>query len=38
MSESEILTDFPDLKPEDRRAVLAFVAARERKLFDATSP
>lgn len=32
MSEDEILEDFPDLEPEDIRAVLAFAADRERKL------
>lgn len=32
MSEEEILEDFPDLEPEDIRAVLAFAADRERKL------
>jgi len=32
MSEEEILADFPDLEPEDIRAVLAFAADRERKL------
>ncbi|HSU68425.1 MAG TPA: DUF433 domain-containing protein [Tepidisphaeraceae bacterium] len=36
MSEAEILHDFPLLKPEHLRAVLAFAAARERRL--ATSP
>ncbi|MDE2979925.1 MAG: DUF433 domain-containing protein [Gemmatimonadota bacterium] len=30
MTEEEILADFPDLEPEDIRAVLAFAAARER--------
>ena len=34
MSEQEILADFPDLKPADLRAVLAFAAARERRLID----
>ena len=29
MTEEEILADFPDLEPEDIRAVLAFAAARE---------
>ena len=38
MSEAEILDDFPDLEPDDFRAVVAFAADRERKLFDATSP
>ena len=32
MSESDILSDFPELKPEDIRACLAFAADRERKL------
>ncbi len=32
MSEDEILSDFPDLTREDIRAVLAFAAARERRL------
>ena len=32
MSEKEILTGFPDLKPEDIRACLAFAADRERRL------
>lgn len=32
MSEEEILTDFPDLTPEDLRACLAYAADRERKL------
>ena len=32
MTESEILEDFPDLEPEDIRAVLAFAAERERRL------
>jgi uncharacterized protein (DUF433 family) len=32
MSEAEILADFPDLRPEHLRAVLAFAAARERRL------
>ena len=32
MSENEILSDFPDLKREDIRAVLAFAAARERRI------
>jgi uncharacterized protein (DUF433 family) len=30
MTESEILTDFPDLELEDIRAALAFAAQRER--------
>lgn len=32
MTEAEILADFPDLQPEHIRAVLAFAAARERRL------
>ncbi len=32
MTEGEILSDFPDLEPEDIRAVAAFAADRERKL------
>ena len=32
MSEDQILGDFPDLTREDIRAVLAFAAARERRL------
>lgn len=32
MSEEEILTDFPDLRPEDIRACLAFAAAQEQRL------
>ena len=32
MSEAQILDDFPDLRLEDIRAVLAFAAARERRL------
>lgn len=32
MSEPEILADFPSLKPEHLRAVLAFAAQRERRL------
>ena len=32
MTEQEILADFPDLEPEDIRAVLAFAADRERRL------
>lgn len=34
MSEAEILDDFPDLKSVHLRAVLAFAAARERRLID----
>lgn len=32
MTEGEILADFPDLSADDIRAVLAFAAARERRL------
>lgn len=32
MTEEKILHDFPDLTREDIRAVLAFAAARERRL------
>ncbi|MBI4313014.1 MAG: DUF433 domain-containing protein [Chloroflexi bacterium] len=32
MSEAEILSDFPDLTPDDIRACLAFAAARERRV------
>ena len=32
MSEAEILAEFPDLEPEDFRAVYAFAADRERRL------
>lgn len=32
MTEAEILTDFPELEPEDLRAVIAFAADRERRL------
>ena len=32
MTEAEILSDFPDLTPEDIKACLAFAADRERKL------
>jgi len=35
MSQEEILADFPDLSAEDIRAVLAFAAQRERRLFSA---
>lgn len=35
MTQEEILADFPDLNPEDIRAVLAFAAERERRLFEA---
>lgn len=33
MTPDEILTDFPDLDAEDIRAVLAFAAQREHRLF-----
>ena len=36
MSDAEILGDFPELKAEHLKAVLAFAAARERQL--STSP
>ncbi len=32
MTEAEILADFPDLVRDDVRAVLAFAAARERRI------
>ncbi len=32
MSEAEIVTDFPELTPEDIRACLSFAADRERRL------
>lgn len=32
MTPDQIIADFPDLKPEDIRACLAFAADRERKL------
>ncbi|MBI5849569.1 MAG: DUF433 domain-containing protein [Planctomycetes bacterium] len=32
MSEAQILGEFPELRPEHIRAVLAFAAARERRL------
>lgn len=32
MSETEILADFPSLKPEHLRAVLVFAAQRERRM------
>ncbi len=38
MTEAQVLADFPDLEPEDLRAVLAFAADRERKLFNSPSP
>lgn len=37
MSQEELLADFPDLTPDDIRAVLAFAADRERRLFSAPS-
>ena len=36
MSEAELLEDFPDLQSEDIRAVLAFAAERERRIFSAS--
>jgi len=36
MSYDEVLTDFPELTPEDIRACLAFAADRERKLLKAS--
>ena len=33
MTESEILSDFPELTQNDIRACLAFAADRERRLF-----
>ena len=33
MTQDQILADFPDLEADDIRAVLAFAADRERKLF-----
>jgi uncharacterized protein (DUF433 family) len=33
MTETDIVTDFPDLTIEDIRAALAFAADRERRLF-----
>jgi uncharacterized protein (DUF433 family) len=36
MSEAELLADFPDLEAEDIRAVLAFAAERERRIFSAS--
>lgn len=33
MTSDEILADFPDLAAEDLKAVLAFAAERERRLF-----
>ena len=32
MTEAELLADFPSLRTDDIRAVLAFAAARERRL------
>ena len=32
MTEAQLLSDFPDLIPEDIRASLAFAAARERRV------
>ncbi|MEX0874709.1 MAG: DUF433 domain-containing protein [Actinomycetota bacterium] len=32
MTEAEIVSDFPDLTPEDVKACIAFAADRERKL------
>jgi uncharacterized protein (DUF433 family) len=32
MTEQQILADFPDLEPDDIRAVLHFAAERERRL------
>ncbi len=32
MTETEILREFPELKPEDIRAVLQYAALRERRL------
>ncbi|MGH2395923.1 MAG: DUF433 domain-containing protein [Gammaproteobacteria bacterium] len=37
MSQEEVLSDFPDLTPDDIRAALAFAADRERRLFSAPS-
>jgi uncharacterized protein (DUF433 family) len=36
MSHEEILADFPSLEEADIRAVLAFAAERERRLFSAS--
>ncbi len=33
MTQDEILSDFPDLRAEDLRAVLRYAADRERRLF-----
>lgn len=35
MTQEEVLGDFPDLTRDDIRAVLAFAAERERRLFEA---
>lgn len=35
MTQEEVLDDFPDLTRDDIRAVLAFAAERERRLFEA---
>jgi uncharacterized protein (DUF433 family) len=32
MTQQEILDDFPDLKPDDFKAIFAYVADRERRL------
>jgi uncharacterized protein (DUF433 family) len=32
MTEAQLLSDFPDLAPEDIRACFAFAAARERRV------
>jgi len=37
MTEDELLHEFPDLEREDIRAVLAFSADRERRLFAETA-
>jgi uncharacterized protein (DUF433 family) len=37
MTEDEILSDFPDLARDDIRAVLAFAAARERRLINSVA-
>lgn len=37
MSQEEVLSDFPDLPPDDIRAALTFAADRERCLFSAPS-
>ena len=37
MSQEEVLSDFPDLTPDDIRAALAFAADRERRLFSGPS-